>query len=176
MNRSERILSLAPVVDYHANAIRRRLPATSQATIEDLRSAGWMGAIEAVDRWRPDGGASLRSFADPAVRGRMLDLLRSVDPLSRGHRRDARAGRAAEPVFVPLEAVQAPAARDGVEGRLRVEQLLRVARLSPAQVGLVRGYFLDGRKLVDLAAAWRLRPVRACQLKGAALAAMRAAA
>lgn len=78
--REERILSLQHSVHVIALAVARTLPRTVR--LEDLESAGWLGAIDAVDRWDPRT-AELMTFAKWRIRGAIIDSLRLIDPLSR---------------------------------------------------------------------------------------------
>lgn len=45
---------------------------------DDLIGWGWMGLIDALRLWAPEGGASFSTFATLKVRGRMLDEARSA--------------------------------------------------------------------------------------------------
>ena len=93
MTASEReatILSLKAQVEGVAGTVWARTPHT--VLMEDLVSCGWIGAINAVDRYEPNRGVSLKSFAESRIRGAMLDYLRNVDPLSRIHRARVKRG------------------------------------------------------------------------------------
>jgi len=50
---------------------------------DDLTSAGCVGLVEAMSRYRPDSEATLNSFAWRRIRGAMLDEIRQMGPLSR---------------------------------------------------------------------------------------------
>lgn len=72
------------------NALRlaRRLP--SHVQVDDLIGAGHVGLVNAARRYDPSNGARFETFAEHHIRGAMLDAVRSVDPLSRDVRRQAR--------------------------------------------------------------------------------------
>lgn len=61
-----------------------RLPAN--VSWDELVSAGYVGLIEAVDRYEEDRCASFNTFASPRIRGAMLDSLREFDLLPRSMR------------------------------------------------------------------------------------------
>jgi RNA polymerase sigma factor for flagellar operon FliA len=81
--RDEMILSHLPQVELLAIRLHRRCP---QVELDDLVSAGTIGLIHAVDRFNPDRGLKLKTFAEHRIRGAMLDYLRQIDPLPRGIR------------------------------------------------------------------------------------------
>lgn len=87
--RDELILSLKPVVKAITRSRIARLP--SWVSLDDLISAAWVGAIQAVDRFDPDKNASLETYAKWRISGSIGDYLRSVDPVSRDERRKLNA-------------------------------------------------------------------------------------
>jgi RNA polymerase sigma factor for flagellar operon FliA len=68
--------------------MHRRCP--PQVEFDDLVSAGTLGLIQAVDRYRPERGCLLKTLAEHRIRGAILDYLRKLDPLSRSARRFVR--------------------------------------------------------------------------------------
>lgn len=66
-----------------------RLPPS--VTWDDLVSAGFIGLIEAVDRFDPERSREFVSFARVRIRGAMLDSLRELDLLPRSMRERANA-------------------------------------------------------------------------------------
>jgi len=70
-----------PMLRRIACSLRARLPRF--VAVDDLVAAGGLGYAEALQRWRPDGGASFATFADKRVRGAMIDWVR----------REVRSGR-----------------------------------------------------------------------------------
>lgn len=64
-----------------------RLPPS--VTWDDLVSAGFIGLIEAVDRFDPERSREFVSFARVRIRGAMLDSLRELDLLPRSMRERA---------------------------------------------------------------------------------------
>ena len=70
--REAAILGLRHIVLHQA----RRFAAGPDLR-DDLIGEGWLGAIEAVDRYDPTSGATLATFATYRIRGAMVDYMRS---------------------------------------------------------------------------------------------------
>jgi RNA polymerase sigma factor for flagellar operon FliA len=87
--RAERILSCRRQVLLIAQKLHARLPVS--VALDDLIAAGTLGAIAAVDSFDPARGQKLKTYAEPKIRGAMLDSLREIDWLSRNKRRDYKA-------------------------------------------------------------------------------------
>ncbi len=54
---------------------------------EDLEGYGIIGLLQALERFRPEGGVRFETYALSRIRGSVIDYLRSLDPMSRGQRR-----------------------------------------------------------------------------------------
>ncbi len=65
------------LVSYAAERLHKRLP--SEVEINDLKSAGAFGLMDAVDGFDPDRGVKFETFCTQRVRGAMFDELRSMD-------------------------------------------------------------------------------------------------
>lgn len=76
--REDLILGLADIVRHQANL----LTGGRWALLDDLISEGWVGACRAVDSFRADSGASLRTYATIRIRGAQLDWLRTNQTVS----------------------------------------------------------------------------------------------
>jgi len=63
---------------------------TTAADRDDLISEGMVGLIDAIDRYDPDRGIQLSTFATFRIRGQIADALRSRDLLPRSARRRVR--------------------------------------------------------------------------------------
>ena len=72
-------------IAYHLLA---RLPVSVQ--IDDLIQAGMLGLLEAARRYDPTQGANFNTFAEPRIRGAMLDEIRRGDWTPRSVHRKAR--------------------------------------------------------------------------------------
>jgi RNA polymerase sigma factor for flagellar operon FliA len=88
LDREQLILSHLPQVRLLATRLHQRCP--KQVELCDLESAGVLGLINAVDRFQPERGYKLKTFAEHRIRGAMLDYLRKLDPLPRAVRRFVR--------------------------------------------------------------------------------------
>lgn len=72
-------------IAYHLLA---RLPGSVQ--VEDLIQAGMLGLLEAARRYDTTQGAAFNTFAEPRIRGAMLDEIRKGDWAPRSVHRKAR--------------------------------------------------------------------------------------
>ncbi|MDA8295508.1 MAG: sigma-70 family RNA polymerase sigma factor [Actinomycetota bacterium] len=84
--RNELILAYEPLVASVVN----RLPANVKAywEIDDLKSFGLLGLVEAIERWQPSTSATrFAAYAMKRVRGAIFDELRRLDWLPRTVRR-----------------------------------------------------------------------------------------
>lgn len=57
---------------------------------EDLMSYGFMGLLQAIEKFDASRGIKFETFAAPRIRGAVLDELRAQDPLSRTLRQKAK--------------------------------------------------------------------------------------
>jgi RNA polymerase sigma factor for flagellar operon FliA len=62
---------------------RRYAAQYSGASMEDLASEGYVGLLQAAQKFQPKRGVQFSTFAVPRIRGAMIDLLRRESPLSR---------------------------------------------------------------------------------------------
>jgi RNA polymerase sigma factor for flagellar operon FliA len=88
LDREQLILMHLPQVRLLATRLHHRCP--NQVDLDDLLSAGVVGLIQAVDRFKPERGYKLKTLAEHRIRGAMLDYLRKLDPLPRSVRRFIR--------------------------------------------------------------------------------------
>lgn len=84
MDRNQRINRYLPLVERIARRMLVRLPAS--VTWDELVSAGYLGLIEAADRFDASRASNFSAFARPRIRGAMLDSLRELDVLPRSTR------------------------------------------------------------------------------------------
>ena len=76
------------LVEHALRGLRARLP--RHADLDDLRSAGRLGLVDAATRYDPATGVPFARYAMQRVRGSMLDATRSVDWATRSVRRAMR--------------------------------------------------------------------------------------
>ena len=65
------------LVAYAAERLHKRLP--SEVEINDLKSAGAFGLMDAVESFDPDRGVKVETYCTQRIRGAMFDELRSMD-------------------------------------------------------------------------------------------------
>jgi len=65
------------LVAYAAERLHKRLP--SEVEVNDLKSAGAFGLMDAVESFDPDRGVKFETFCTQRIRGAMFDELRSMD-------------------------------------------------------------------------------------------------
>lgn len=86
--REQLILEHLPQVRLIARRIHERLP--ESVNLEDLISTGVLGLIAAIDRYRPEQGVKLKTYAEYKIRGAILDSLRGLDWAPRQQRRRSK--------------------------------------------------------------------------------------
>lgn len=76
------------LVRWLARKKHRSLPrvAANRTPYEDLVGYGWLGLVEAGERYDPSRGVPFIAFSRPRIVGAMEDALRAADPLSKGER------------------------------------------------------------------------------------------
>lgn len=85
----ERIVKdLLPYIRYTAYRLSWRLP--PQLTTDDLISAGVIGLLDGLSRYR-DNGTPLKSFVEMRIKGAMLDEIRNHDDASKSIRKKMKA-------------------------------------------------------------------------------------
>jgi len=83
--REQHILEYHHLVEYIANRLKVRLP--DHVDVEELKSVGYIGLIEAIDRYDNGRGVPFRAYAEIRIQGSMLDHLRKEDWVPRSIRR-----------------------------------------------------------------------------------------
>jgi RNA polymerase sigma factor for flagellar operon FliA len=172
-----------------ATAVARRMRVPTGALVgdDDLVSAGFLGLIDAVDRFQPDREVAFEAYASLRIRGAILDELRRVDDRGRAERRRLREAVTAggEPEIssftnnLSLDAIMATGDRDWAaedevaerhdreDLRMRVEQAL--TSLPPRQREVLARYYGEALTLRESATRMGISEARACQLHGRAI-------
>ena len=88
LTRSELVLKFTTKVRSIAGQISHRLP--SWVDIEDLVGVGFIGLMDAADKYDPSRGVKFESYAGIRIRGAMLDELRNQDWVPRTARTKAK--------------------------------------------------------------------------------------
>lgn len=86
--REQVVIQSVPLVYYLVN--RLGFSAEMGGEYEDLVNQGFLGLIDAVDRFDPQVGARFSTYASLRIRGKIIDYLRSSDWMSRTKRQRAR--------------------------------------------------------------------------------------
>ncbi len=86
--RENLVVSYMPLVDYVADRIAINLPATVQR--DDLKSLGYIGLLEALDRFETSRGLKFETFAIWRIKGAILDGLRKADWVPRSVRKKTK--------------------------------------------------------------------------------------
>jgi RNA polymerase sigma factor for flagellar operon FliA len=87
-SREQALLDHLPLVRYAARRIHERLP--QHVELDDLVSSGFVGLIDALDKFDSTRNVQFRSYAQFRIRGAILDSLRTLDWGSRQLRRQGR--------------------------------------------------------------------------------------
>ena len=66
-----------PLIGHIAEKLIKRLPAS--VSLDDLKMAGVIGLIDAVEKYSSDKGSSFHAYIEIRIRGAMIDELRSLD-------------------------------------------------------------------------------------------------
>ncbi len=86
--RERLLVTYLPLVKYVAGKMMFSLPTC--VDYNDLLSAGVMGLIGALERFKPEQGVKFETFVLPRIRGAILDELRTLDWAPRSLRSKAR--------------------------------------------------------------------------------------
>lgn len=72
-----------PLANKLAFQKKKNLP--KHIDIEDLRSAAYLGLVEAANRYNPDVGVNFSTFAYPRINGAIIDYLRDLGWFKKGN-------------------------------------------------------------------------------------------
>ncbi|HUZ21481.1 MAG TPA: sigma-70 family RNA polymerase sigma factor [Acidimicrobiales bacterium] len=158
--RNDLILAYEPLV----HTVVSRLPANVRAywEVDDLRSFGLLGLVEAIDRWEPSTTTSrFATYATKRVRGAIFDELRRLDWLPRTVRRRVISYRATVDAL-SSELGRVPGTSEvlssmGVDGRAGTDLLAEVqsAQLLHLQHSVGSDQPDEDVRLIDLLASDR---------------------
>lgn len=88
LSKKSILLEYQSLVKVIAKKMSARLPANID--FDDLVSAGLIGLMQALERFKPEKGFKFKTFAEFRIRGAMLDELRSQDWCPKGMRQKAK--------------------------------------------------------------------------------------
>ena len=92
--KEKRILVHAYLVDQVAQRVKSRIP--DHIEYDELRSVGFIGLMEAIERYDDDKNVPFRVYAEIRVNGAMLDFLRKEDWMPRNLRQQVKEIQRAE--------------------------------------------------------------------------------
>ena len=92
--KEKRILAHAYLVDQVAQRVKSRIP--DHIEYDELRSVGFIGLMEAMERYDDDKNVPFRMYAEIRVNGAMLDFLRKEDWMPRNLRQQVKEIQRAE--------------------------------------------------------------------------------
>ena len=87
-DRQEIVRHYSPKIKLLALRMKAKLPPSVE--LNELMSAGALGLLEALGRFKPELGIKFETFAESRIKGSMLDELRKLDWFSRGQRHRVR--------------------------------------------------------------------------------------
>jgi RNA polymerase sigma factor (sigma-70 family) len=153
----------APLLLAEAKRVAHRFAAARIRT-DDLLGPGWFGLQRAAQRYDPARGVRFSTFAQQHVSWAMLSYLREIDPVPRQTRLHARQGTGPPvPYTMQLSTLAGengrafePAAREEPSTLDDQDELDRtlailIRGLKPREEFAVRGYYLHGRTMEDIA-------------------------
>lgn len=86
--KEQLVMEFAPIVEQVAHRLKRRVP--DHVEFDELRSVGYIGLMEAIERYDDDKNVPLRVYAEIRINGAMLDYLRKEDWMPRNLRQQAK--------------------------------------------------------------------------------------
>lgn len=181
-----------PLVARVAAKVRLRLP--RQVEVAELISAGYVGLIDAADKFDPARGVAFGAYARRRIAGAIIDALRELDPLSRDARQQVKAGLAQDHFEVQLHlddpgharafklykleglADAAPLPDASIVTLLQTERIRRiVAALPERERYVIEQYFWADRLLGDIGADLGISTTLVSQIKRQACERLRVA-
>jgi RNA polymerase sigma factor for flagellar operon FliA len=86
--RNRIVLRYSPLVKYVVGRVRAGIPQSVDSG--DLLSDGFIGLMDAVDKFQPERGLKFQTYAVPRIRGAILDGMRKADWVPRSVRSEVR--------------------------------------------------------------------------------------
>jgi RNA polymerase sigma factor for flagellar operon FliA len=126
--RERLILEHLPQVHRLARWILGRVP--ENVTLDDLVSTGMLGLIAAIDGFDPSRQASLKTYAEHKIQGRILDGLRQEDWAPRQQRKHAKQ------IATAIAVVEQRLQRSPTEEEIAAELNLTVERYHQWQMNI----------------------------------------
>lgn len=84
------VVKYADLVKYAAHRIRTKIAKITMADIDDLVGYGYIGLLDAIDKYNPDKGIKFTTYAVTRITGAIHDELRKIDILPRSVRQEIK--------------------------------------------------------------------------------------
>jgi len=169
--RDELITSHLWQVDSIARRLKGRLP--SQIELEELKSAGHLGLVKAADSFDPSRGVQFNTYAEPRIRGAMIDGLRALASGYRDHRKGFKfiSVLTESLSHISAESLRVNAQKDGARAH---DAFLKspdfyIAQLTAREQQVVVAYFCEEKSLKEIGAQLGVTESRASQIKSGAV-------
>ncbi len=156
----------------HSIAIRIRRSYQIDMDIDELISFGFMGLVEAANRFDPERGYRFSTFAYYRIRGAIIDGLAEIGPLPRPRARAFRPRRCATPIgTLPSDALSAHGALERAQSMAMVRS--EVGKLSERTRYLIERRYWGAETLVDIGTELGISKSRASRIHSAAIRELR---
>lgn len=141
----------------------------------DLTNEGWIGAIQAVDRYKDDCKCSLETFANFRIRGAMLDALRALDKCHRSHRKSIKSGLNESIVILEINEKHSivPSNEKNIISNLDIVKTISDCSLTVSETIALKSYFFCDKKMKDIGNDMGLSEGRVSQLVKSAIGKLR---
>ena len=140
MSTTQLVEQYVPLANKLASQRKKSMPRC--VDIEELRSAAYLGLVEAANRFNPDLGICFSTFAYPRINGAIIDYLRELGWMKRGdtfHIVSLDASMADDNACVLADTIQAKEEKTDQEEILEVISL----NLDKQAKTVMRHYFID---------------------------------
>ena len=87
-SRNRIVLRYSPLVKYVVGRVRSGIPPSVESG--DLLADGFIGLMDAVEKFQPERGLKFQTYAVPRIRGAILDGIRKADWVPRSVRSEVR--------------------------------------------------------------------------------------
>lgn len=119
----------------------------SRNLLEDAKQEAYVGILQAALRY-DSRRAEFKTYAEYRARGRVIDFLRSEDPIARDWRSAVRRGEATAPIMVGVQVLQAHPVFGCQEQQIERTELRGMVRsaLTTLEQRVIEGMFFEERE------------------------------
>lgn len=156
--RDELIVSHLSFAERIAASKKKRVPASVQ--FDDLKSAAYMGLVDAAGKYDPSLNDSFENYAYPRISGAIQDYLRECGWGPKNARRSA--------VSIDAQTNDGGCMAECIEGREERDTgdlfVKMTSRVSPLAKNAMRMYYVDGITMKDIGTRLGLTESRVSQI------------